>query len=88
METMAAVCLRRVEDSADPAVFVATRLISLLGMARRVELDGLDHDRILLRVGPEIGPAAEDGWATQLFGEVRCHLRARTFAGWEPEPGR
>jgi hypothetical protein len=88
MEATTSVRVRRAEDSADPAVFVATRLIDLLGRARQVELDGVDQDLIRLRVGPEAGQPSDDGWTSQLFGEVRRLLQTHVFAGWECEPGR
>jgi hypothetical protein len=85
METMTPVRVRRVGDSAYSAVFVAARLIGQLDGTRHVEVDAVDENLILLRVGPRIGQPALDGWAVQLLGEVHRMLREQMFAGWEPE---
>lgn len=85
MRAMSRVELRRVDELADAAVFVATRLIGLVGRTRHVELDGLEHDRILLRIGPEIGQAAVDGWVDRLSGDVHRFLGAQAFDGWKAD---
>jgi hypothetical protein len=78
--------VRRVEASAAPAVFVATRLIGALGQARRIDLDRADDDLIVLRVWPVADAGVDDGGPERLLAHVESVLRGGTFAGWESAP--
>lgn len=90
METTVSVRVRRVESPAEPAVFVATRLIGLLGRTRQVALDRAEDDVVVLRVGPEDGRRPDPRWTRQLLEEMDRMLQDRVFDGWtfdgrEPE---
>jgi hypothetical protein len=78
LELARSVLIRRVGESADPAVYVATRLISRLREQWRVRLDELNEDHIALSVWVD-----ESSQLKQIDEQIRANFPEHANAGWK-----